>query len=433
MSLCGFTVWHVSFINAVFGLKLLKSRGEVTSKQSFACVGDLSRISIEICCDGSNDCEDGSDEEDCDAHQTPSATRDFNGGPSYTQLDFKMLETNSSRLHKGRYASFWEKYKPIPVENVPRLGRSVHAVELWHLRAPHSNPEYAKKGWKHEGVGFLLKDAAGRELGRIAYQYWAASEKAPTDRLPPLLLDANGNLTYDEKGSLGFNSQAVVTYSRSRGNWEGGYWKYNSHLSTLSRDKYTKVSSFIEQWHRDHRQFVVMGFIRNILPLANMKRHTNFLHWVQLPDSKYICMKPPMSTSNWQEIGSVLLHQHACLFFIVEVVKIASGIDLRTDHGGTFMQYQVVESVQRFAPAIQAQELWQSSKLSVDWGSGGNSDGLIVIPAWYDSDNNPLEQEDFVEKVHIVRPIRKVITGHTDISMREMKCALLKETGECVK
>jgi len=408
-------------VNIVLGLRVWPFEPEAHS-----CADGLNRISIELRCDGTNDCKDGSDEVGCNH---------LNNSPPYAHLEFQMLETDSSRLHKERYAWFWKTHKPIPVKNAPRPGDSVHSVELWKLAAPHSNPALAALGWKHEGIGFLLKDAEGRELGRVSYQYWSASATAPSERLPPLLLDANGNITYDEKGRLGFNSRAVVTYSRSRGNWESGYWKENTFLSTLSKEKYEDVTLFIEQWHEHHQQFLPLGFVYNPISYADMSRHPNFIGWFWSKNytTQNVYFKK-MSMRNWQEVSTVLEHPHGCLFFNIDVVKMASGIDLRTDHGATatFSLMQVVEPVELFAPAIRAQELFQSGKLALKWGQQEDSDGLIVIPAWYDSHITPLEQGDFVEKVHIMRPSMMQIMSNDDYVVSQMPvCKVWGKDGEC--
>jgi len=280
---------------------------------------------------------------------------------------------------------------------------------------------------------FLLKDAKGVELGRIAYQYWSTSRTAPSERLPPLLLDANGNLTYDGKGRLGYNSRAVVTYSRARNNWEGGYWKHNTLLSSLTKEKYKDVISFIEQWHETNQQFVPSGFVYNLKSWADMARHPKFLHRIWLSDFNFmsVCFHA-MSKDSWKELGTVLQHPHACLDFNIDVVQMAAGIDLRTEHGATFTSFRAVEPVELFANASRAQDLKQHGKLAMKWGQKDDSDGLIVIPAWFDADGNPLEQGDFVDKVHILKPRRIEIKGQNDLAASRMPvCKVWGVDGDC--
>jgi len=419
MQLCRVILGHIALVNIVLGLRVWPYEAE-----PYSCADGLHRISAELRCDGTHDCKDGSDEVGCN---------DFKDRPSYTHLEFKMLERNSSRLDKKLYSWFWETYKPIPVENAPTPGDSVHSVELWKLTAPHSNAMLALQGWKHEGIGFLLKDAEGLELGRVAYQYWSASKTAPSERLPPILLDANGNLTYDEKGRLGFNSRAVVTYSRSRDNWEGGYWKDNTLLTSLSKEKYKDVASYIEQWHEANQQFIPFGFIYDLKSWADISHHPKFMHRMWIPDANRlnVCFRA-MTKHGWQEVGTVLQHPHGCLGFNIDVVQMAAGIDLSTEHGATFSHFRAVKPVELFASASRAQELMQQGKLAMKWGQDDDSDGLIVVPAWFDADGKPLEQGDFVEKVHIVKPRRIEINGNDDAGAASMPvCKVWGVDGDC--
>jgi len=392
--------------------------------EPFSCANGSDHISAELHCDGTKDCKDGSDEVGCNEVKDRS---------SYTHLEYKMLETDKSRLDKEHYKWFWETYKPTPVDTAPVPGHSVHTVEMWKLAAPHSNPKLATMGWKHEGIGFLLKDVEGLELGRLAYQYWSASPTAFNERLPPLLLHTDGNLTYDEKGRLGYNSRAVVTYSRSRDNWEGGYWKDNMFLTSLTKDQYSDVGSFIEQWHEKNQQFVPTGFLYNLHSWKDISHHPKFMHrmWAPPKNAMNVCFKQ-MSRANWKEIGSVLMEEHACLDFNIDVVHHASGIDLMTDKGATFRDWRVVEPVELNAPAIRVQELLQQGKLATKWGKNDDSEGLIAIPAWFDDNAKPLEQGDFVEKVHIVKPLLISVGGNNDAAAAMMpQCQKWGEDGDC--
>merc|ERR1719213_1483660 len=136
------------------------------------------------------------------------------------------------------------------------------------------------------------------------------------------------------------------------------------------------------------------------------------------------CMKP-QNRDAWHELGNVLAYQHACPFFVREVIRKASGTDLYLfrdgNNGGIQTLMREVEPVELFAPAVRAQEYLHAGKLNMKWLLGDDSEGFLVIPAFYDSNGNPLEQDDFVSRVHIVKPTQRMLIGHDEFSVKPMK------------
>jgi len=339
------------------------------------------------------------------------------------KLGFIKLVTNGSGRHTGLL--LWRMCRNQVSHSIrQRFGSFVLIIHLKSL----------KKDFMHDGVGFILKDVEGRELGRYAFQYWAACQWGAAVRAPASLNQTG--FKFDKQGRSGWHNQAVLTFSRSKGNWENGYWSNNTLISTINETKWKHTVSFLNHWQKDHRQFMVLGFIYNVIPDEQMEQHPNFIHYQFMSPSerqtvpgvmncsRLTCIRP-QARDAYHSFGNVLAFQHACPFFVSEVIKKATGTDLflfrDENHGGIQSLLREVEPVELFAPAKRAQDYLQAGKLNMKWLRGDDSEGYLVIPAFYDAHGHPLEQEDFVSKVHIVKPVDRLILGHDEFSMKKMK------------
>merc|ERR1719161_2417966 len=160
-------------------------------QRSWTCVDGAQQIPWYYRCDGSSDCSNGSDERPEDCAALP-VKEEFNDTAQLTVF----LPTRAPRIDRQLYEFFYKTYRPRFVDDILKPGESTATVEVFFLDAPHSNgiPFYT-----HQGVGLLLRDSTGDELGRIAYQYWPVT--TPTSKP---LVDSKGKIQSHDHGKLLF-------------------------------------------------------------------------------------------------------------------------------------------------------------------------------------------------------------------------------------
>merc|ERR1719235_2968839 len=100
---------------------------------------------------------------------------------------------------------------------------------------------------RHFGLGFLYRDQKGKELGRTAIEFWDAW---PLGWTSPNHL-RNNELSYDDLGRLAFGGHSVTSLTRSRGDWQEGYWHASHLLGVLDSKTYSERLPAISQFQVD--------------------------------------------------------------------------------------------------------------------------------------------------------------------------------------
>jgi len=371
------------------------------------------RSQVFFYCDGIRDCKDGSDE----------STKTCLGArlEQFDEQQYRMLHPEGYKLpDKIRYKTYWDKYLPKLVD-LPYAGNSTASVEMYYLQAPlwHDNSLPLFESWfvqqsmrflnmYHAGIGLLFRDEKGQELSRVSMQYWSAKNEVPDN--PNLL--PNKTLSYNAAGQLLIDGRAVLTYSRSRGIWEGGYWTENILLKSLNVREYNKKLPWINEWLVHHQQFT----------------------WMGLQDTKGNILIPKVDCDRFARdmvkefTGEDVVSSEGVYYLVplIEVDVIEGNVDSRrvkelldgeeskrmannADIGGSFGIFRGYASYQcKENPELSKGDRdWfcQESKWKVD------SNILLISPISYKPDSSPFHSEEFASRVHIVRPTGKVIVS----------------------
>lgn len=332
-------------------------------------------------CDGLMDCADGSDEAPAECNE--ASLEPFNEGR------YHIMEIPGFKLDPVRHANFTEMYHPIlSGRQLPQPGPLVDKVEMYYLDAPHHCLICAVLGWAHFGIGFKLLDSKGEELGRIMFQYWSPDLNIPRQWLIDIYLGKRGlnqsdpinqrpsgdMLWYDDRGRLLFEQRGMVTWERSRFNWEGGYWQREQLHSTLDIKKFGRTMQYIEKWAADHPQFSQFGVL-------NMQKEVIF----------------PL-------VG--------CHTFVRDTLLHVSDVDiLNLSMPVVANEYIMVEPVELGADARRLEEMMKEDPelhLVNVTGLAENAQvdtkAIIVLPASYHANGSVWEGDEYVARVHILRP-----------------------------
>eukprot|EP00746_Dinoflagellata_sp_MGD_P132624 gnl/MRDRNA2_/MRDRNA2_66331_c0_seq1.p1 gnl/MRDRNA2_/MRDRNA2_66331_c0~~gnl/MRDRNA2_/MRDRNA2_66331_c0_seq1.p1 ORF type:complete len:430 (+),score=57.65 gnl/MRDRNA2_/MRDRNA2_66331_c0_seq1:92-1381(+) len=301
-----------------------------------------------LLCDGSADCTDGSDEA-----RNQCVAADL---PPYNEAFYRVYQPPTlSAPDTQRYRSFYEAYQPELISSLPRAVGGTASVEVYYMDAWHSNPLLRLIGFRHHGMGLLLRSSEGRELGRVIFQWWPLSGNLTGQPL----LGKGGAPQHNSMGHLLFGQRGVVTTERSRGNWEGDYWFQQEHVKTLDVSTYNEKLRWLEKWSANHSQFLDFGVV----------------------DLQ----------------GNIVLPSMACTPMLRAVLKEFAGVDPFTD----FLMPQMGERYVKGEVVHFGMDAEAARKLLLQ----NPEAGLVAYIAAYHPDGTPWEQHDAVSKVHLVRPV----------------------------
>jgi len=144
---------------------------------------------------------------------------------------------------KQRYQEFYSSYDLRLADALPAAAiDKVHSVHFYILSAKLS-PEFQsfhdlknEELSRHNGIGFRLFDKNQTELGRVSFSYWACSP------------DKVGFPYYSNSGQLFMPNRAVVAFTISNGDWEGGYWTKEVFLMQISISQYSAAWDYIKEF-----------------------------------------------------------------------------------------------------------------------------------------------------------------------------------------
>lgn len=353
----------ISLCSSVHGIRIAIT--DEKEQSHWACTTGNQVIASILLCDGSMDCSDGTDEipEHCDGINL--------GGFDEERLHW--YKPRQMAFNSDQYAHLKE-FNLIPSSDFPRPGKTATSVDIYFLVASHSN--LLLREWlsfTHQGVGFLLRDQKGRELGRTMVQYWAAG--IPSFDIKPSLSNS-GELQFDKDDGILFEKRAIVTFERSRGNWESGYWEGAQHLRSVGPQFYGDLLDFIGSWYRNHTQFMTLGLL----------------------DQEENIVVPPTS----------------CVTLVEDVVQHVTGAHLSgfdlPQYGHfwwKFISLEMNASSARVRVLLGTNSTYRLAELpDLIGGSsfGLDPNSIVVVPVFYLPDHSPLEADDFVATVHIMRP-----------------------------
>lgn len=154
---------------------------------------------------------------------------------------------------RAMYADFYKSYSVRAVKSLPDiLFDSVDSAEMFALGAEVSQDFIRSQSqlglseeqlsafqMQHTGIGFLLKDYRGVEIGRVAISFYAVD---PAKADAPVLVD----------GKCNYKARAVTAFSLSKGAWENGYWTWTKSITKLDLAEYRRALQLSQSYAQTH-------------------------------------------------------------------------------------------------------------------------------------------------------------------------------------
>lgn len=232
-------------------------------------------------------------------------------------------------------------------------------------------------------------------MGRMQFQYWSPDEYLARQLLIDPYLGPAGQVGdnrneprpsremfwFDDRGRMLFEQRGMVSYERSRFNWEGGYWQQEDLYATLDVKTYGETLLEIEKWAVGHPQFSQMG-------VMNQQK---------------------------EEIYPIV----GCYKFVRDILKQVSGEDILNRSLPIIRaEWIIVEPIELGADPRRLEEMMKAdpelhlafaNDLGYSWGGADGTQkhdpkALFVLPASYHADGSVWERDEYAGKIHIMRP-----------------------------